>query len=105
MAHSVDATLGYENLCLIYVAQLSIVMEKLSNLVIKNIGVLNDYLETEQNVFQRVNRRQLYVDFCERYTNVHENEVIMEFIRKLNHQNEADYIVVTQIINERVEKA
>jgi len=104
MAHSVDATLGYENLCLIYVAQLSIVTEKLSNLVIQNIGALNDHLETVQNVFERVDRRKIYVDFCEQYDNVHENKLIMAFIHKMKCQNEIDYLKITEIINEKVRK-
>ena len=93
-----------DSLMLLYVLQLRLISERLSVLLIKNIGLVNDYLEGVQDVYERVDRRKIYLNWCHQFPNIRRHPDLLEFVKTLYKQNEEDYKEISRRINEHVER-
>jgi len=104
MALRGETSSNLDSLLLIWCSQLSLITERLNKLVVSSIGAQNDFLEATQDVYERVDRRKLYITFCAKFSHIQDHPELIKFVKKLQKQNDADYELITRRINEHVEK-
>jgi len=104
MAGENHPPLSVDSLMVLYVSQLSVIAAKLSKLIVNNIGLLNDHLEQVQDIYERVDRRKIYLAWCANFPRLQSHPDLIKFVRTLNQQNEEDLQEISRRINVQVER-